>query len=75
MPVSFLKVIEVHVPRSRIKSLNISLIVMVKKKVQVGNDQEMAQSEGNSHSINRGWEKTKMTLNRYLYQENISYTE
>ena len=75
MPVSFLKVIEVHVPRSRIKSLdNISLIVMVKKKVQVGNDQEMAQSEGNSHSINQGWEKTKMTL-RYLNQENISYTE
>ena len=29
------------------------------KKVQVGNDQEMAQSEG-----------TKMTL-RYVYQENI----
>ena len=24
------------------------------KKVQVGNDQEMAQSERNSHSINRG---------------------
>ena len=25
-----------------------------KKKVYVGNDQEMAQSERNSHSINRG---------------------
>ena len=24
------------------------------KKVQIGNDQEMAQSERNSHSINRG---------------------
>ena len=24
------------------------------KKVQVGNDQEMAQSERNSHSVNRG---------------------
>ena len=27
---------------------------MLKKKVQVGNDQEMVQSERNSHSINRG---------------------
>ena len=34
------------------------------EKIQVGNDQEMAQSE------RKGWEKTKMTL-RYLYQENI----
>ena len=32
-------------------------------KVQVGNDQEMVQSERNSHSINRELEK--------LYQENI----
>ena len=40
--------------------------------IQVGNDQEMAQSERNSHSIYRGvGKKTKMTL-RYLYQENIS---
>ena len=35
------------------------------KKVQVGNNQEMAQSERNTHSINRGWEKTKMTLSTY----------
>ena len=28
------------------------------KKVQVGNDQEMAQSDRNSHSINRGVGKT-----------------
>ena len=40
------------------------------KKIQAGNDQEMAQSERNSHSINREVGKTKMTL-RYLYQENI----
>ena len=40
-------------------------------KVQVGNDQEMPQSERNSHSISRGLGKTKMTL-RYLYQEDIS---
>ena len=39
------------------------------QKVQVGNDQEMAQSERNSHSTNRGvGKKTKMTL-RYLYQK------
>ena len=37
------------------------------KKVQVGKDQEMAQSEKDSHSKNR-WEKTKPTI-RYLYHE------
>ena len=36
------------------------------KKVKVGNDQEMAQSERNSHFKNRGGEKTKLTI-RYLY--------
>ena len=41
------------------------------KKVQVGNDQEKAQSEKNSHSKNRGGKKTKLTI-RYLYHENIS---
>ena len=41
------------------------------KRVQVGNDQEMAQSERNSHSTTRGVGKNKMTL-RYLYQVNIS---
>ena len=40
------------------------------KKVQEGNDQEMAQSERNSHSTNRGVGKTKMTLS-YLYQKHI----
>ena len=40
------------------------------EKVQIGNNQEMAQSERNSHSINRGVGKTKMTL-RYLYHENM----
>ena len=42
------------------------------KKVQVGNDHEMAQSERNSHSKNRGVGKTKITLTMYLYQEYIS---
>ena len=35
------------------------------KKVQVGNDQEKAQSERNSHPKTRGGEKTKLTI-RYL---------
>ena len=40
----------------------------------VGNDQEMAQSERNSKSTNRGGGGTKMTL-RYLYQENTQLPE
>ena len=40
------------------------------KKVNVGNDQEMAQSERNSHSIeSRGGQKPKSKMAfRYLYQ-------
>ena len=30
---------------------------MEQRKVKVDNDQEMAQSEGNSHSKIRGWKK------------------
>ena len=41
------------------------------EKVEVGKDQEKAQSEKDSHSKNRGGEKTKLTF-RYLYHENIS---
>ena len=41
------------------------------KKVQVGKDQEKAQSAKDSHSQNPRWEKTKLTI-RYLYHENIS---
>ena len=41
------------------------------EKVQVGKDQEKAQSEKDSHSKNRGGKKTKLTI-RYLYYENIS---
>ena len=40
------------------------------KKVQVGKDQEKAQSEKDSHSKNRGGIKTKLTI-RYLYHETI----
>ena len=35
---------------------------------KVGKDQEKAQSEKDSHSKNRGGEKTKLTI-RYLYHE------
>ena len=38
------------------------------KKVQVGKDQEKAQSEKDSHSKNRDGKKTKLTI-RYLYRE------
>ena len=37
-------------------------------RVQVGKDQEKAQSEKDSHSKNRGGKKTKLTI-RYLYHE------
>ena len=41
------------------------------KKVQVGKNQEKAQSEKDSHSKHQGGKKTKLTI-RYLYHENIS---
>ena len=40
-------------------------------KVQIGKDQEKAQSAKDSHSKNPRWEKTKLTI-RYLCHENIS---
>ena len=43
----------------------------LRKKVQVGNDQEKAQLEKDSHSKNRSGKKTKPTLT-YLYHQNIS---
>ena len=36
------------------------------KKVQVGNNQENAQSEKDSHSKNRGGKKTKLTIFTFL---------
>ena len=47
------------------------VITFLHRKVQVGKDQENAQSEKDSHSENQGGEKTKPTI-RYLYHENIS---
>ena len=44
------------------------------KKVQVGKDQEKAQSEKDSHSKNRGGKKTKLTI-RYLYHETSLYRD
>ena len=53
--------------------LNYIVIEFVNNEnVQVGNDQEKAQSEKDSQSKNRGGKKlTKLTI-RYLYHENIS---
>ena len=45
-----------------------NILPVLVKKVQVGKDQEKAQSEKDSHSKNRGGEKTKLTI-RYLYHE------
>ena len=39
-----------------------------KKKVQVGKEQEKAQSEKDSHSKNQGGKKNKLTI-RHLYHE------
>ena len=55
---------------SRICRINVHLMRMQRKKVQVGKDQEKAQSEKDSHSKNRGGKKTKLTI-RYLYHETI----
>ena len=38
---------------------------MNNEKVKVGNDQEMAQSERNSHSKNQGVKKTKLKSGTY----------
>ena len=43
------------------------------KKIQVGNDQEKAQSERNSHSKNRGGEKTKLTIREHIVSRVSSY--
>ena len=43
------------------------VLQIIHKKVQVGKDQEKAQSERDSHSKNRGG-KNKLTI-RHLYHE------
>ena len=51
----------------------LSTIPHLLKKLQVGNDQEKAQSENDSHAIKSRWEKSKITIRyMYLYHENIS---
>ena len=58
-----------HRPRKRQKvgnDLEIKKKFPLKKKVQVGKDQEKAQSEKDSHSKNSGGKKTKLAI-RYLY--------
>ena len=44
------------------------MVLLFYKKVQVGKDQEKAQSEKDSHSKNRDGKKTKLTI-RYLYHK------
>ena len=46
------------------------LISRIRKKVKVGNDQEMEQLERLFHSKNRGGGGTKLTV-MYLYEDNI----
>ena len=48
--------------------LPVTIVQKQEKKVQVGKDQEKAQSEKDSHSKNRGGKKTKLTI-RYSYHE------
>ena len=45
---------------------------MLVEKVQVGKDQEKAQSEKDSHSKNRGGKKNKVTI-KYLYHETFCF--
>ena len=52
----------------RPETLQMQTTCEVNKKVQVGKDQEKAQSERDSHSKNRGGKKTKLTV-RHLYHE------
>ena len=48
--------------------LNRAVYLHSAEKVQVGKDQEKAQSEKDSHSKNRAGKKNKLTI-RYLYHE------
>ena len=50
----------------KLDSLLMTVFVVVKLKVKVGTDQEMAQSERNSHSKNRVGKKLNQQI-RYLY--------
>ena len=51
-----------------ISRVNVCTKKLLHKEVQVGKDQEKAQSEKDSHSKNRGGKKTKPTI-RHLYHE------
>ena len=54
--------------RERERERERAKICIIEKKVQVGKDQEKAQSERDSHSKKPRWEKTKLTI-RHLYHE------
>ena len=46
-----------NMPSAPAYGVYVSQLVRYAKKVQVGKDQEKAQSEKDSHSKNRGWKK------------------
>ena len=52
--------------RQFLKKMMMCLLLLIRKKVQVGKDQEKAQSEKDSHSKNRGGKK--QTNNQVLIQ-------
>ena len=45
------------------------------KKIQVGNEQEMAQSERNPAPLTEGWEKTKRHLGTYTKKTHRKLSE
>ena len=49
--------LKLHGPLVKPRPLKSQKVILGNEKVQVGNDQEMAQSERNSHSIYRGVER------------------
>ena len=53
--------------------VEIGPLVQEKKKVQVGKDQEKAQSEKDSYSKNRGGKKTKLTIMKHIVSRMSSY--
>ena len=55
-------------------SCDVTECCVLSRKVQVGNDQEKAQSERNSHQKTEVG-KTKLTIKNFNYLENISLTE
>ena len=66
----FMIIIHLKFYYSSILTSGASKVRQAHENVQVGKDQEKAQSENDSHSKNRDGKKTKLTI-KYLYHENI----